>query len=79
MAISCAIRTPPGWSTGCGRIGPGHLVFDPGPLIATIDPDALETVLRATRWPSLDATEATTLTGKQDPVEAAVAASARIP
>lgn len=60
------------------RVRPGHLVFDPGPLIGEIDPEALETVLGATRWLSLNATEAAALTGETDPAAAAVAASRRI-
>jgi sugar/nucleoside kinase (ribokinase family) len=60
------------------RVRPDHLVFDPGPLIATIDPKALDAVLRASRWLSLNATEAATLTGEDDPAAAARAALARI-
>lgn len=60
------------------RVRPDHLVFDPGPLIGEIDPKALETVLGAARWLSLNATEATALTGESDPAAAAVAASGRL-
>jgi sugar/nucleoside kinase (ribokinase family) len=60
------------------RVRPDHLVFDPGPLIATIDPDALRAVLDATRWLSLNAAEAAVLTGEEDPAAAAVAALGRI-
>jgi sugar/nucleoside kinase (ribokinase family) len=60
------------------RVRPDRLVFDPGPLIATIDHEALEAVLRATRWLSLNAAEAAILTGEDDPVAAARAALARI-
>jgi ribokinase len=60
------------------RVRPDHLVFDPGPLIATIDPDALRTMLGATRWLSLNAAEAAILTGEEDPHTAAVAALARL-
>jgi sugar/nucleoside kinase (ribokinase family) len=60
------------------RIRPDHLVFDPGPLIATIAPESLDAVLRATRWLSLNATEAATLTGESDPAAAARAALTRI-
>jgi len=45
------------------RVRPDHLVFDPGPLIAEIDPEALDTILGATRWLSLNAAEVTALTG----------------
>jgi sugar/nucleoside kinase (ribokinase family) len=60
------------------RVKPDHLVFDPGPLIATIDPAFLEEVLAATRWLSLNAAEATALTGEGDPFAAAGAALGRI-
>jgi sugar/nucleoside kinase (ribokinase family) len=60
------------------RVRPDHLVFDPGPLIATIDPEALHAVLGATRWLSLNAAEATILTGEEDPAAAAVTALRRI-
>jgi ribokinase len=60
------------------RVRPDHLVFDPGPLIATINPDALEVLLGATRWLSLNAAEATALTGETDPAAAALAALGRI-
>jgi sugar/nucleoside kinase (ribokinase family) len=60
------------------RVRPDHLVFDPGPLIATIDPDALQTMLGATCWLSLNAAEAAILTGEEDPAAASVAALGRI-
>jgi ribokinase len=60
------------------RVRPDHLVFDPGPLIATIDPGALQTMLGATRWLSLNAAEAAILTGEEDPRTAAAAALTRI-
>ena len=60
------------------RVRPDHLVFDPGPLIATIDRDALQAMLGATRWLSLNAAEAAILTGEEDPAAAAVAALPRI-
>ncbi len=56
------------------RVRPEHLVFDPGPLISKIEPAALAAVLDATRWLSLNATEAKHLTGEADPVAAARAA-----
>jgi len=59
------------------RVRPDHLVFDPGPLIAEIDPEALDTILGATRWLSLNAAEAAALTGEADPTTAAVAALGR--
>jgi sugar/nucleoside kinase (ribokinase family) len=60
------------------RIRPAHLVFDPGPLIASIDEAALAEILSATRWLSLNAAEATSLTGETDPAAAATAALRRI-
>jgi ribokinase len=60
------------------RIRPAHLVFDPGPLIAEIDAATLTEILSATRWLSLNAAEATSLTGETDPISAARAALPRI-
>lgn len=60
------------------RVRPDHLVFDPGPLVSKIDPDALAAILRATRWLSLNENEAAVLTGEDDPAAAAVAALRRI-
>jgi ribokinase len=60
------------------RVKPDHLVFDPGPLISKIEPDALAAVLRATRWLSLNETEAAILTGETDPTAASIAALSRI-
>jgi len=60
------------------RVRPDHLVFDPGPLIAEIDPATLATVLAATRWLSLNAVEAKALTGESDPAAAAISALTRI-
>jgi sugar/nucleoside kinase (ribokinase family) len=60
------------------RVRPEHLVFDPGPLIATIDPATLDEILAATRWLSLNAAEATSLTGETDPAAAAFAALSRL-
>jgi ribokinase len=60
------------------RARPQHLVFDPGPLIAEIDPVALDTILGATHWLSLNAAEATALTGEPAPTAAATAALRRI-
>jgi ribokinase len=60
------------------RVRPAHLVFDPGPLIAEIDPSTLSSVLGATRWLSLNAAEAATLTGEQAPSAAAASALPRL-
>jgi sugar/nucleoside kinase (ribokinase family) len=40
---------------------PETLVFDPGPLVASIDPDLLRPVLTATTWLSLNTAELSTL------------------
>ncbi len=60
------------------RIRPANLVFDPGPLIAEIDPAALAEILSATRWLSLNAAEARCLTGEPDTRAAARAALRRL-
>jgi ribokinase len=60
------------------RTRPASLVFDPGPLIAGIEPEALGMVLAATRWLSLNRAEATALTGEVEPEGAAGAALGRI-
>jgi sugar/nucleoside kinase (ribokinase family) len=60
------------------RIRPAHLVFDPGPLVASIDPAALAEILAATSWLSLNASEATSLTGEADAAAAASVALRRI-
>jgi ribokinase len=60
------------------RVRPDHLVFDPGPLIAEIDPAALDAILAATRWLSLNAAEAEALTGESNPASAAPVALQRI-
>jgi sugar/nucleoside kinase (ribokinase family) len=60
------------------RVRPDQLVFDPGPLIGEIDPGALDTLLAAARWLSLNAAEAQALTGESDPALAAVAALNRV-
>jgi sugar/nucleoside kinase (ribokinase family) len=60
------------------RIRPAHLVFDPGPLVASIDPSALSELLAATRWLSLNAAEAMSLTGEADPTAAAAKSLQRL-
>lgn len=60
-------------------IRPANLIFDPGPLVATIEPERLATVLGATRWLSLNAAEATALTGEANPTAAATAALSQLP
>jgi sugar/nucleoside kinase (ribokinase family) len=60
-------------------VRPANLIFDPGPLVATIEPERLATVLGATRWLSLNAAEATALTGEANPTAAATAALSRLP
>lgn len=49
----------------------GHLVFDPGPLVASIPPDTLRAALDAAAWVSANALEATHLTRQPDPAAAA--------
>jgi sugar/nucleoside kinase (ribokinase family) len=58
---------------------PASLIFDPGPLIAEIDPGRLAGILAATSWLSLNAAEATQLTDEADPAAAAKAALLRLP
>jgi len=58
---------------------PANLIFDPGSLVETIEPERLATVLAATRWLSLNAAEATALTGEADPTAAAEAALSHLP
>ncbi len=60
------------------RVRPDTLVFDPGSLIAEIDRGALDAVLAATTWLSLNADEARALTGETDPAAAAATALRRI-
>jgi sugar/nucleoside kinase (ribokinase family) len=60
------------------RVRPTHLVFDPGPLIGSIDPAALAEILAATSWLSLNASEATSLTGETDAAAAVSVAMRRI-
>jgi len=57
---------------------PASLIFDPGPLIAEIEPRRLDGILAATSWLSLNATEATQLTDEADPAAAAKAALSRL-
>jgi sugar/nucleoside kinase (ribokinase family) len=49
----------------------GQLVFDPGPLVASIPAPALKAALEAAAWISANAAEATHLTGLPDPPAAA--------
>ena len=48
-----------------------NLVFDPGPMIASIRPEAIETALARAAWVSANAAEAAVLTGDHDPLTAA--------
>jgi len=55
------------------RVEAGVVVFfDPGPLVASLPSDALAAVLGRAGWVSASAAEATALTGRPDPVDAAV-------
>jgi sugar/nucleoside kinase (ribokinase family) len=47
------------------------VVFDPGPLVASIPPDALDEVLRRADWLTCNAREAAALTGEDCPPAAA--------
>ncbi|MCI2417940.1 PfkB family carbohydrate kinase [Saccharopolyspora sp. K220] len=48
------------------------VVVDPGPLVTDIAPDVLAATLRRAHWWSCNLREATLLTGREDPAEAAV-------
>ena len=63
------------WLPGLGA-GP-VVVFDPGPLVGTLPAVALAVVLARSDWVSVNAAEATALTGETDPVHAAQALLAR--
>lgn len=49
----------------------GRLLFDPGPLVATIPRDTLHAAMNAAAWVSANAGEAAHLTGQSDPAAAA--------
>jgi sugar/nucleoside kinase (ribokinase family) len=55
------------------------LVFDPGPLVADLEPALLEAALARAAWLSLSAAEAEALTGAGSPVTAAIACLDRGP
>jgi sugar/nucleoside kinase (ribokinase family) len=57
------------WTPG---VGEAVVFFDPGPLVASLTADALAVVLARADWVSANAAEATVLTGKPDPLDAAV-------
>ena len=54
------------------------VVFDPGPLAPWSTPDAVTTVLARADWCTANAAEAAEITGRPDPVSAAVALGGRI-
>ena len=53
------------------------VVFDPGPLVTSIPPEALEQVLRRADWLTCNAAEAAALTGEDTPAAALHALAAR--
>jgi sugar/nucleoside kinase (ribokinase family) len=62
------------------NLPPRTLLFlDPGPLVSEIPPSRLTSVLQRCTWLSLNATEATALTGTADPTEACRILMARLP
>ncbi len=48
-----------------------NLVFDPGPMIESVRPEAIEAALSRATWISANATEAAALTNERDPLTAA--------
>lgn len=48
-----------------------NLVFDPGPIIGLVRPDAIKAALGRAAWVSANAAEAKALTGEADPLKAA--------
>jgi len=64
-----------GW---LARLDGGTVVFfDPGPLLRSISPDALATVLQRADWVTLNSREAALLAGQQDAAGAGAAAALR--
>ncbi len=80
--------------SGYGLVHPGHrgallgwlaqlpaentVVFDPGPLVASIPPDTLDRVLRRADWLTCNAREALLLTGEARPAAALCALADRV-
>ncbi|MCX7645798.1 MAG: PfkB family carbohydrate kinase [Rhodobacteraceae bacterium] len=65
-------------SAGAAGAGAG-LLFDPGPLVARLDPAVLGSALAAATWVSANRAEAAVLTGCADPAAAAEALAASRP
>jgi sugar/nucleoside kinase (ribokinase family) len=65
-----------GWLTRLPA--PATVVFDPGPLVTSIPPDALDQVLRRADWLTCNAREAAALTGADGPPAAARALAGRL-
>ena len=65
------------WFAGLDAAHPTF--FDPGPVVADVDPALLRTVVARADWVSLNAREARSLTGLPDPARAALAWSATLP
>jgi sugar/nucleoside kinase (ribokinase family) len=53
------------------------LIVDPGPLVASLPPQPMDAILARADWVSANASEATAMTGLEDPVEAAEALMVR--
>jgi len=58
-------------------VGEAVVFFDPGPLVASLPAEALGVVLARADWVSANAAEATALTGRSDPLDAAGALQQR--
>ena len=65
-----------GWLAGLPAAA--TVVFDPGPLVTSIPPGALDQVLRRADWLTCNAREAAALTGEQTPLAALRALAARL-
>lgn len=67
------------WLAGPGARAGAGLLFDPGPLVARLEPHALAAALAAALWVSANRAEAAVLTGRDDPAAAAEALAATRP
>jgi sugar/nucleoside kinase (ribokinase family) len=65
-----------GWLARLPAANP--VVFDPGPLVTSIPPDALDQVFRRTDWLTCNAREAAALTGEDTPAAALRALAGRL-
>lgn len=62
-----------------GFCGQERLIFDPSPIVARLQPEALHAALGAAHWISANAKEAAILTGRSDPAKAASQLAAALP